>query len=97
MSTVRTVTVLYGDLLKMQKSFSFSGARSIILMIGKGRSRAMKQSLKYEQIMNMPKNRRKRLVIRIFRQIPAKVRMETQCFQGVPGGTVEMKEARLGR
>ena len=66
-------------------------------MIGKGRSRAMKQSLKYEQIMNMPKNRRKRLVIRIFRQIPAKVRMETQCFQGVPGGTVEMKEARLGR
>ena len=25
------------------------------------------------------------------------MRLEAQCFQGVPGGTVEMKEARLGR
>ena len=66
-------------------------------MIGKGHSRVMEESLKYEQIMNMPKNRRKRLVIRIFRQIPAKMRLEAQCFQGVPEATVEMKEARLGR
>ena len=66
-------------------------------MIGKGRSRAMKQSLKYEQIMNMPKNWRKRLIISIFRQKKKKMRLEAQCFQGVPEATVEMKEARLGR
>ena len=52
---------------------------------------------KYEQSMNMPKNFQKTVIIRIFRQIPAKMRLESQCLCGFPEGTVEMKEARLGR
>ena len=31
------------------------------------------------------------------RQIPAKMRLESQCLCGFPKGTVEMEEARLGR
>ena len=52
---------------------------------------------KYEQSMNMPKNFEKTVVIRIFRQIPAKMRLESQCLCGVPEGTIEMEEARSGR
>ena len=52
---------------------------------------------KYEQSVNMPKNFRKTAVIRIFRQIPAKSRLESQCLCGFPDGAVEMEEARLGR
>ena len=52
---------------------------------------------KYEQSMNMPKNFQKTVIIRIFRQIPAKMRLESQCLCGFPKGTVEMKEARSGR
>ena len=52
---------------------------------------------KYEQSMNMPKNFQKTVIIRIFRQIPAKMRLESQCLCGFPEGTVEMTEARLGR
>ena len=52
---------------------------------------------KYEQSVNMPKNFRKTVVIRRFRQIPAKMRLGSQCLCGVSEGTVEMKEARLGR
>ena len=52
---------------------------------------------KYEQSVNMPKNFRKTVVIRRFRQIPAKKRLGSQYLCGVPEGTVEMKEARLGR
>ena len=52
---------------------------------------------KYEQIVNMPKNFRKMLIIRKFRQIPAKTGLESQCLCGVPEGTVEMEKARLGR
>ena len=52
---------------------------------------------KYEQSVNMPKNSRKTVIIRKFRQIPAKMELESQCLRGVPEGTVEMKEARLGR
>ena len=53
---------------------------------------------KYEQSMNMPKNFQKTVIIRIFRQIPAKMRLESQCLCGFPKGTVvEMEEARLGR
>lgn len=37
------------------------------------------------------------LVIRIFRQIPAKTSPESQCLCGVSEGTVEMREARSGR
>ena len=52
---------------------------------------------KYEQSVNMPKNFQKTAVIRIFRQIPAKMRLESQCLCGFPEGAVEMEEARLGR
>ena len=52
---------------------------------------------KYEQSMNMPKNFQKTVIIRIFRQISAKMRLESQCLCGFPKGTVEMEEARLGR
>ena len=52
---------------------------------------------KYEQSVNMPKNFRKTVVIRRFRQIPAKMRLGSQYLCGVSEGTsVEMKEARLG-
>ena len=46
---------------------------------------------KYEQIVNMPKNVRKTVIIRIFRQIPAKIGPESQDLCGLPEGTVEMK------
>ena len=52
---------------------------------------------KYEQTVNKPKNGRKSLYFRIFRQIPAKIRLESQYLCGVSEGTVEMKKARLGR
>ena len=52
---------------------------------------------KYEQTVNMPKNGRKPLCFRIFRQIPAKMRLESQCLCGVSEGTVEIRKARLGR
>ena len=57
----------------------------------------MGKVLKYEQIVNMPENGWKMLVIRIFRQIPAKTSPESQYLCGVSEGTVEMKEARSGR
>ena len=52
---------------------------------------------KYEQIVNKQKKMRKTLVFGIFRQIPAKMGLESRCFCGFPEGTVEMKKARLGR
>ena len=52
---------------------------------------------KYEQSVNMPKNFWKMANVRIFRQIPAKMRLESQCLCGFPEGTVEIEEARLGR
>ena len=45
----------------------------------------------------MPKKRRKPFAIRIFRQIPAKMSTQSQYLCGLPAGTVEMEEARLGR
>ena len=51
---------------------------------------------KYEQIMNRPEKKGKTVEFRIFRQIPAKMRLESQCLCGFPEGTVEMKIARLG-
>ena len=53
--------------------------------------------MKYEQFMNMEENHKKPVVFRIFRQIPAKMSLGSQCVCGVAEGTVEMKEARLGR
>lgn len=52
---------------------------------------------KYEQSVNMPKNFQKTVIIRKFRQIPAKTGLESQCLCGVLEGTVEMEKARLGR
>ena len=52
---------------------------------------------KYEQIVNMPENEQKILAFRIFRQIPAKMSLQSQYLCGLWEGTVEMKEARLGR
>ena len=52
---------------------------------------------KYEQSVNMPKNFPKTAVFRIFRQISAKMRLESQCLCGFPEVAVEMEEARLGR
>ena len=57
----------------------------------------MDMTLKYEQTVNMPKNEWKSLYFRIFRQIPAKMRLESQYLCGVSEGTVEMKRARSGR
>ena len=51
---------------------------------------------KYEQIMNRPEKVGKTAKFRIFRQIPAKMRLGSQCLCGSPEGTVEMKAARLG-
>ena len=45
----------------------------------------------------MPKNFQKTVIIRKFRQIPAKTGLESQCLCGVLEGTVEMEKARLGR
>ena len=45
----------------------------------------------------MPKNFQKTVIIRMFRQIPAKTGLESQCLCGVLEGTVEMEKARLGR
>ena len=45
----------------------------------------------------MPKNEQKTLNFRIFRQLPAKLSLQSQYLCGFWGGTVEMKEARLGR
>lgn len=56
-----------------------------------------KTRVKYEQFVNVPENRKKTDVVRIFRQILAKMRLESQCLCGVSEGTVEMKEARSGR
>ena len=42
---------------------------------------------KYEQSVNMPKNFRKTVVIRRFRQIPAKMRLGSQYLCGVSEGT----------
>ena len=57
----------------------------------------MCKSCKYEQIVNMSENIRKLIDVRIFWQIPAKMSLGSQCLCGVAEGTVEMKEARLGR
>ena len=46
--------------------------------------------------MNSTKNRGKMLDFRIFRQIPAKMGLESQYLCGFPGGTVEMRRARRG-
>ena len=45
----------------------------------------------------MPKKDRKPLCFRKFRQIPAKMRLGSQCLCGVSEDTVEMKRARWGR
>ena len=58
--------------------------------------RGKKGSAKYEQIMNRHENEEKTAEFRIFRQIPAKMRLGSQCLCGFPEGTVEMKVARLG-
>ena len=52
---------------------------------------------KYEQIVNMPQKGRKSFDIRIFKQIPAKMSLQSQCLCGLWEGSVEMKEARSGR
>ena len=41
-----------------------------------------KIGLEYEQIVNMPKNEQKMLDFRIFRQIPAKMSLQSQCLCG---------------
>ena len=46
--------------------------------------------------MNSTKNRGKMLDFRIFRQIPAKMGLESQYLCGLPEGTVEMRIARRG-
>ena len=59
-------------------------------------SEEVKKASKYEQIVNSTKNGEKTLDFRIFRQIPAKMRLESQYLCGFPGGTVEMRIARRG-
>ena len=56
-----------------------------------------KTRVKYEQFVNVPENRKKTDFVRIFRQILAKMRLESQCLCGVSEGTVEIRKARLGR
>ena len=56
-----------------------------------------KTRVKYEQFVNVPENRKKIDVVRIFRQILAKMRLESQCDFGRFFCLVEMKEARSGR
>ena len=46
--------------------------------------------------MNSTKNGEKTLDFRIFRQIPAKMGLESQYLCGLPEGTVEMRIARRG-
>lgn len=46
--------------------------------------------------MNRPKNRGKTHVFRIFRQIHAKMGLESQYLCGFPEGTVRMEIARRG-
>ena len=57
----------------------------------------LKDDEEYEKIVNMQKKGRKSFDIRMFRQIPAKMSLQSQCLCGFPAGTVEMKKARLGR
>lgn len=45
----------------------------------------------------MPENEQKMLDFRIFKQIPAKMSLQSQCLCGFSAGTVEMIKARLGR
>ena len=81
--------------LKLRKSLNRLLLKQIIkYTICSGRGK--KGSAKYEQIMNRPENEGKTAEFRIFRQIPAKMRLGSQCLCGFPEGAVEMKAARLG-
>ena len=45
----------------------------------------------------MPENEQKMIDFRIFKQIPAKMSLQSQCLCELWEGSVEMKEARSGR